>query len=241
MRIKLLILAALFPFFGTSSVSAIDTPILINPPNNSNISSIPTFNWQSVSGSKEYNILIDDEPTVTSPYTKTPYYPTNQNYSPQTLNPGTYYWKVKAKDSSGVWSDWSTIWSFTLTNSTPNPSPSPTPTHSPTPFPTPSSTSPPAPKANTSSKTPVSSLNPTNIPSPTSIVKTPLPTNTSTRTDYKTAIVAGVSSSATQSATPTAKTEVKNQKLFNPYLIIGIGLIFAGLSSLGYIYLKKKL
>lgn len=111
-------------------VFAGESPILITPANNSTVASIPTFSWQAVSGSTGYNILIDDEPTVISPYAKTPYYPTNPSYSPKTLNPGTYYWKVKAKDSSGNWGSFSSIWSFTLSSSNPTstPTPSPTPT-----------------------------------------------------------------------------------------------------------------
>ncbi len=136
---KIFILTYLFLFFDVGSVLAIDPPNLISPQNNSTVSSGPTFNWQAVLGSVEYNILIDDEPTVTSPYAKTPYYPTNPSYSPQNLNPGTYYWKVKVKDGSGNWSGWSNIWSFTLSTATPTPTPSPTP--SPTPTSTPSSSS----------------------------------------------------------------------------------------------------
>jgi len=146
-RVKLLILAFFYLFFGVSPVFAIDPPNLINPQNNSIISSSPTFSWQSVSGSVEYNILIDDELTVTSPYAKTPYYPTNPSYSPQSLNPGIYYWKVKTKDGGGNWSNWSNIWSFTLQTNSSSPSPtltststpSPTPTQSPSPTSTPSS------------------------------------------------------------------------------------------------------
>lgn len=132
-----LIVIFLFLFFLAQPIFAIDTPVLTSPSNNSTLSSIPTFSWQAVSGSVGYNILIDDEPTVTSPYVKTPYYPTNPSYSPQTLNPGTYYWKVKAKDSSGQYGNFSNIWSFTLqsTSSSPSPTPAPSPT------PTPSSTS----------------------------------------------------------------------------------------------------
>lgn len=125
-------------FLIITPVFAGDPPTLISPVNNSQLSAIPSFSWQAVTGSVEYNILIDNEPTVTSPYAKNPYYPTNPSYSPRTLDPGTYYWKVKAKDSSGNWSIWSDIWSFTLTSATPLPTPtiSSTPTAVPTATPT---------------------------------------------------------------------------------------------------------
>lgn len=147
MSVITIILTFFYLFFGVSPVFAIDPPNLINPQNNSVISSVPTFSWQPVSGSGGYNILIDDEPTVTSPYAKTPYYPTNPSYSPQTLNPGTYYWKVKAKDSNGNWGSFSSVWSFTLTSSYSNPTPTPTQTPNPTPTATPDPTT--APNSNT--------------------------------------------------------------------------------------------
>lgn len=131
--IKSLIFAGLFLFFGDNHVFASETPSLINPSNNSIITSIPTFSWQAIPGSSGYNILIDEEPTVTSPYAKSPYYPTNPSYSPKSLNPGTYYWKVKAKNSNGDWGSFSTIWSFTLISSSPAPTPSSSPSSNPAP------------------------------------------------------------------------------------------------------------
>lgn len=128
-----LILTIFFLFFEAEPVFAIETPSLINPSNNSTITSVPTFSWQAIPGSSGYNILIDDEPTVTSPYAKNPYYPANPSYSPQSLNPGTYYWKVKAKDSNGIWGSFSNIWSFTLLSSSPAPTPSPSQSPTPTP------------------------------------------------------------------------------------------------------------
>lgn len=112
---------------------ALSPPILSDPPNNSIISSGPKLNWQPVADSFQYKVIIDDEPSIASPYFKNPYYTNNIYYSPQ-LSPGSYYWKVGAKDSSGIWF-WSNIWSFTLqtSNSTPSPSTTPTPSLIPTP------------------------------------------------------------------------------------------------------------
>lgn len=143
-------------FIIVKPVLAGNPPTLISPSSNSSISTVPTFSWQAVPNSIKYNILIDDEPTVTSPYAKNPYYPTNPNYSPRTLNPGTYYWKVKSQDNDGNWSGWSDIWSFTLTTS-PNLS-------SPTPIPTPFA-----------SYSPIPTSNPTSSPHPTTFSISNLP------------------------------------------------------------------
>lgn len=383
MRNKLLILTYLFLLAGVRPVFAQDPPTLLTPQNNSSIFSIPAFSWQGISGTVEYNILIDDEPSVTSPYAKTPYYPVNPNYSPKTLNPGTYYWKVKAKDGNGNWSDWSNIWTFILTDSLTTPSPSPTPTQTPNITPSPTYTNNPTNSASTpTSKFTISSvpaqinsdqsftttvslslpnnpntnfylkgafkksdgsnyfgltkvsgnwiknggnyadqyslttdssgnwsgslevqpddadsgftgtadynfkvgrytdsgsgptwsnessLNITAIPdnidsSSNQETTTPIPQSSSSsiplkssttttaqitatskttppKVNYKIASIAGISSSTSQAATQSLQTEVKEQKQINPFLLIGLGLVFAGISSLGYIYLKAN-
>lgn len=107
---------------------ALSPPILSEPPNNSVIYSGLKLSWQAVIDSTEYKIMIDDESSITSPYAKTPYYTKNTYYSPK-LNTGSYYWKVGAKDSSGIWF-WSDVWFFTLSTSIPSPTPTATPTPS---------------------------------------------------------------------------------------------------------------
>ena len=168
MRILATILTYYFLLFGAGKAFAIDAPSLIGPANNSTITSSPSFSWGSVQDSSGYNILIDDEPSVTSPYAKNPYYPTNPSYTPQNLNPGTYYWKVKTKDQSGNWGSFSEIWSFTILASSPSPTPTPTPTPTPSPTPsptpTPSSTNPPSSTPSPSSSSSTSSFIISNIP-----------------------------------------------------------------------------
>jgi len=115
----------------TSSLLALDSPVLISPSNGVTISSAPTLTWQSVTGSTQYKIIVDDEPSITSPYAKDPYYTTNTQYSPQSLLQQTYYWKVAAKDSATDW-QWGSTWSFTISSTTPTSSTSPTSSPSPT-------------------------------------------------------------------------------------------------------------
>ncbi len=112
-----------------------EAPQLLNPVNNSSTAS-SKLSWQSPSyplyNSNPFRIQVDDSKDFSS--INKDYYTANLSYTP-TLSPGTWYWRVKAKDSTGSWSDWSTIWSFILSDSAINSSPSPeaTPSFSPTP------------------------------------------------------------------------------------------------------------
>ncbi|MFX1533999.1 MAG: hypothetical protein ACFFDI_07165 [Promethearchaeota archaeon] len=40
------------------------------------------------------------------------------SYTPSTFPPGSYYWRVRARDAGGNWSPWSTIWFFTVQSPT---------------------------------------------------------------------------------------------------------------------------
>lgn len=114
---------------------AILTPTQLTPLSGSIVTS-STLTWQAVEGAKDYRVIVDNEPTATGNYVAT-IYKTNTNYSPQ-LNPGTYYWKVEARDNNNQWSTWSPVWGFTLSTSQPSPSPSPSPSIAPSPSPSPS-------------------------------------------------------------------------------------------------------
>lgn len=121
--LKLILLTATGLILTSGSAAGISSPSLSSPTNGSTLSSNPRLSWQAVEGSVKYQIRIDDEPAISSPYIRD--YPTeNTYYSPRELNPGTYYWKVRAKDSGGSWGEWSVIWSFTLVS---EPAPPPTP------------------------------------------------------------------------------------------------------------------
>lgn len=139
---KLIILTILLLLFGVQPVLANDPPILQSPSNASTTTS-PKLEWQVPSyqlyPTNPYRIQVDDDSSFAIP--KKDYYTSNTNYTPS-LDPGTWYWKVKAKDSTGAPSEWSSVWSFTLTpSSTPVQTNTPTPTASDaTPQPSPSFT-----------------------------------------------------------------------------------------------------
>jgi hypothetical protein len=85
-------------------------PTLISPaPFTTTNSSTPTFVWNAVLGSNSYRLQIDDNDTFTSPEVDVV-----ANSSVHTLGTiladGTYYWRVRAKDPAGNWSNWSVDW-----------------------------------------------------------------------------------------------------------------------------------
>jgi len=111
--LKLLINLIVFSLI-TTPVYAINTPTLVSPTDKSTVSS-NTLTWEVVPEASQYRVIVDDEESISSPYIKN-YYSIKNQYSPK-LDNKTYYWKVAAKDGSGIWSEFSPIWSFALNSS----------------------------------------------------------------------------------------------------------------------------
>ncbi len=229
MRAKLLILTLLFLFFGAGFTFAISPPVQSSPINNSQVSSskltweIPSYPLYS---KDPYRIQVDDNSDFSSVYRD---YKTENTYYKPVLTEGTWYWRIKVKDSSGTWSDWSDGWSFILTTATPMP----TATPSATPSPSPSLTPAPTPSR---SKTPAPTPGPTTPSTAQETVATPIPVKSRPKVNYQIASIAAV----TSSPSPSAKVEVKSQKQTNYFVWAGLTLIFAGIVSIGYIYIRKN-
>lgn len=158
----LAIIAILCAFIIPTSVWAVDTPTQISPFDNATISQLALkLSWQ-YSGNCPADIKISCfrvELDTSTLFPNPKYRYTNSfSYSPQILTDGKWYWRVKAKDETGTWSDWSAIWSFDLKTSSPTPTLTPTPSPSLSPTPAPTSTPAPTPK-------PTSSFTVSNIPS----------------------------------------------------------------------------
>lgn len=103
---------------------AISAPEQLSPSDGSTTSS-SKLEWQAppdpLYPSNPYRVQVDDDPgfsSASSIFRDT--YKTSTTYSPE-LTSGTWYWRVKAKDSTGIWSDWSSTWSFILSTSNPTP------------------------------------------------------------------------------------------------------------------------
>lgn len=233
--IALAIVSLFSLFFWAGPVFALSPPIQISPINNSQVSS-SKLTWETPSyplySNNPYRIQVDDDSDFSSIYRD---YDTKNTYYKPVLTEGTWYWKVKAKDSDGTWSNWSDNWSFVLAAATPSPSPSLTP--SPAPSPTANPTPTPKAKATSTPKTPSPASNPsTPQPAAQEVVVVSLPiAKASPKIEYRIASVAA----AQATSTPSAKVEVKSQKQSNNFVWAGLLFIFAGTSLIGYIYLRK--
>jgi len=121
-RITLLNIFFTIFFVLPKNIFAISAPDLLSPADSSTVTS-SKLEWQAPSyalfSSSPYRVQVDDNSDFSSIYRD--YYTSNTHYTPSLTN-STWYWKVKVKDSAGTWSDWSSIWSFTLsTSNTPSP------------------------------------------------------------------------------------------------------------------------
>lgn len=132
------VLLGLFFFFlvSASNVLAINTPGLESPSLGSTTSDTsPTLSWNwsgtCASSGSCYRVQVDDQADFSS--LAKDYYTSNNSYSPQ-LGAESWYWRVRAKDSTNTWSDWSSVWDFTIDQGNPSPTPTPTPNPSSSPL-----------------------------------------------------------------------------------------------------------
>lgn len=120
-------------FFWPQSAYAADPPNLISPPDNSTAGKSPKLIWEYSGGCVQsgscFRVEVDNSPDFSSPEKST--YTNNFSYSPQGLSEGAWYWRVKAKDKSEKWSDWSKVFKFAISaqsaTATPSPLGSPNP------------------------------------------------------------------------------------------------------------------
>lgn len=121
---------------------AIEPPTLISPSDNSTIDKSPKLIWEysgeCVQSGSCFRIEVDNSSDFSSAEKST--YTNNSYYSPQGLTEGTWNWRVKGKDNSQKWSEWSKVYKFTVTSQTAPASSSPIPQTTQTPQP---STTPP--------------------------------------------------------------------------------------------------
>lgn len=127
-------------FLLPQTTFALEPPNLISPADNSTENKSPKLAWEYTGGCIEggscFRVEVDNSADFFSPEKST--YTNNYSYSPQGLAEGSWNWRVKAKDKTEKWSDWSKAFRFTVGSSsiTSLPSPAQSPQSSPQPSPT---------------------------------------------------------------------------------------------------------
>ncbi|MBN2789184.1 MAG: choice-of-anchor D domain-containing protein [Candidatus Delongbacteria bacterium] len=108
---------------GTSAFSSLwslsifevipEVPTLISPADSSSFEDqTPTFDWNDVTGANGYNIQIDNNSDFSSPEIDTS--TALSQYTASTMAYGTYYWKVRARNTAGS-SAFTSGWTFEIT------------------------------------------------------------------------------------------------------------------------------
>jgi hypothetical protein len=111
-------------------------PTLQAPQNNYTITSLPyTFDWSDVNDNNTggsnpcvYHLQIAKDQSFSSPEVNEPWLQQSQ-YTLTSIPNGTYYWRVRAKDSSGNASSWTSAWAVIVdvpTSGDKTPPPAPT-------------------------------------------------------------------------------------------------------------------
>jgi hypothetical protein len=94
-------------------------PTLTWPPNGQTILNdlTPDLGWNTVQDANYFWVQVDNNSNFSSPEAENTMVWT-LNWTPSMSSYGTYYWRAKAHTTTNVWSEWSTAWSFTLSQGT---------------------------------------------------------------------------------------------------------------------------
>ncbi|GAB4498922.1 MAG: hypothetical protein OHK003_12870 [Anaerolineales bacterium] len=86
-------------------------PTLVSPTHASSTPKRPWLKWSASSGAVKYQLEVDNNPDFSSPE----FSAATNKLALQTkalLGSRTYYWRVRAVDAAGNWSEWSNVFSF---------------------------------------------------------------------------------------------------------------------------------
>ncbi|MGQ9460271.1 MAG: fibronectin type III domain-containing protein [Candidatus Bathyarchaeaceae archaeon] len=98
-------------------------PTLVSPANGAWVTeNKPTFKWVFNNSQSGFNLQISSQTNFTTLVQNVTVKNSIQNYTLTTaLEDGMYYWRVRTNDTSGIWSDWSTVWLVQVDTTPPNP------------------------------------------------------------------------------------------------------------------------
>ncbi len=90
-------------------------PVLVSPVNGIAIAgNIPVFNWNNVSSASEYELQVDNTDNFSSPNINQNNLTSSGYTVTSALSDGTWYWRVRVKDSQENWGGWSGTWNFII-------------------------------------------------------------------------------------------------------------------------------
>ncbi len=105
--------------FTVDTVAPTTSPVLVSPADNSFTSDLtPAFRWNTMTGAKRYQLVIDVDPNCPNPfYQSSPLTSTSFTLPNTTQLPGedVYYWCVRGDDAAGNWGPLSLSRRFELT------------------------------------------------------------------------------------------------------------------------------
>jgi hypothetical protein len=101
-------------FVDSISIDKAPPPVLRKPADGTSAYKLK-FQWDKVKGVTEYQIQADNDPAFSSPEIDAT--SLKAKYQPVIMPPfGDYYWRVRARDAAGNWSDeWSGVWGVQYT------------------------------------------------------------------------------------------------------------------------------